>query len=160
MRLIRRDPAKPVYPAPYSVTHTKEWHASCSVRAHQSAEPRRLVVLNTHFAVQNGQLVAITSLGNQVLGTAPAQVTQPTPGTCSVLNLVLGPLHLDLLGLIIDLNGGTDANGNALPVTITAQPGTLLGGLVCDIANLLNASPPNLSGIANLLNLLVAILRI
>jgi hypothetical protein len=49
-------------------------------------------------------------------------------GTCSVLDLVLGPLHLDLLGLVIDLN--------RVHLTITADPtGGLLGSLFCGLAN-------------------------
>lgn len=48
--------------------------------------------------------------------------------TCSVLDLVLGPLHLNLLGLVIDLN--------RVHLTITANPnGGLLGSLFCGLAN-------------------------
>jgi hypothetical protein len=49
-------------------------------------------------------------------------------GTCSVLDLVLGPLHLNLLGLVIDLN--------RVHLTITANPaGGILGSLFCGLAN-------------------------
>jgi hypothetical protein len=118
-----------------------------------------LATVNTHFVASNGQLYAVTTSGGKVVGIAPAQVS----GTCSVLNLTLGPLHLNLLGLIIDLNGGVDSTtGNTLPitVTITGQQGTLLGGLVCGIANLLNGPNPNLSSVATLLNTLFALLRL
>jgi hypothetical protein len=54
-------------------------------------------------------------------------------GTCQVLRLVLGPLHLDLLGLNIDLYG--DNRQSPVIVTITAQPGHgLLGDLLCSLA--------------------------
>jgi hypothetical protein len=45
---------------------------------------------------------------------------------CPVLHLILGPLHLDLLGLIVDLN--------QVQLDITAIPGTLLGGIFCQLA--------------------------
>ena len=70
---------------------------------------------------------------------------------CDILNLVLGPLHLDLLGLVIDLN--------QVVLNITAQPGAgnLLGNLLCAITNLLNAGSLG-QQIVTLLNQLIAIL--
>jgi len=54
-------------------------------------------------------------------------------GTCQVLKLVLGPLHLDLLGLVVDLYGRT--RQDPVVVTITALPGHgLLGDLLCGLA--------------------------
>ena len=77
--------------------------------------------------------------------TLPVTVAQ---ASCTILVLVLGPLHLDLLGLVIDLN--------EVHLTITAVPGpgNLLGNLLCAIANLLNG-PPNLGALAGLLNQLI-----
>jgi hypothetical protein len=50
------------------------------------------------------------------------------PGPCQVVDLVLGPLHLDLLGLIVDLN--------QIHLQITADPnGGILGSLLCSITN-------------------------
>lgn len=54
------------------------------------------------------------------------------PASCSVLALTLGPLHLDLLGLVVDLN---QVNLN---ITAVPGPGNLLGNLLCGVANLLN----------------------
>ena len=70
---------------------------------------------------------------------------------CDILNLVLGPLHLDLLGLVIDLN--------QVVLNITAQPGTgnLLGNLLCAITNLLNSGSLG-QQIVDLLNQLIGIL--
>lgn len=49
-------------------------------------------------------------------------------GTCSVLDLVLGPLNLKLLGLIVNLN--------QVHLTITADPtGGVLGSLFCSLAH-------------------------
>jgi hypothetical protein len=65
--------------------------------------------------------------------------------SCRILNLVLGPLHLNLLGLVVNLN--------QVHLTITAVrgPGNLLGNLLCAVANLLNGSAPAASK-AGLLN--------
>jgi len=52
------------------------------------------------------------------------------PGSCEVLDLLLGPLHLDLLGLIVDLYGPT--RQDPVEVLVTADPnGGLLGSLLC-----------------------------
>jgi hypothetical protein len=60
----------------------------------------------------------------------------PTTPTCSILDLVLGPLHLDLLGLVVDLN--------QVHLTITGNPaGGLLGRLLCGLAN---APAPTIPG--------------
>jgi hypothetical protein len=57
----------------------------------------------------------------------PATQSQAAP-VCSVLDLTLGPLHLELLGLVVDLN--------KVHLTITANPtGGVLGSLFCGLAN-------------------------
>jgi hypothetical protein len=80
------------------------------------------------FQVKNGQLMAPGTLTgtvtDAVTGAEVARVSEPvavpvdrqqSAGECQVLNLVLAPLHLDLLGLVIDLN--------QVVLTITAVPG-------------------------------------
>jgi len=79
-----------------------------------------------------------TRQSGRVLAAAPA---------CDVLNLVLGPLHLDLLGLVVDLN--------KVVLNIVAQSGAgqLLGNLLCAVAGLLDGGLGGLLGrITNLLN--------
>src|SRR5687767_5915012 len=49
---------------------------------------------------------------------------------CDILELVLGPLHLDLLGLVVDLNQVV------LTITGTTGAGDLLGNLLCGITGL------------------------
>src|SRR3954464_9296161 len=62
-----------------------------------------------------------------------AATAQAQPQSCQVLKLVLGPLHLDLLGLVVDLYGKT--HSNPVIVTINAQPSKgLLGQLLCGLA--------------------------
>jgi hypothetical protein len=97
-----------------------------------------------------------TSLGNvSQTTTLPVQTTgaagsaAPAALACNVLNLVLGPLNLNLLGLVVTLN--------EVHLNITAVPGSLLGDLLCDVANLLNGGGA-LSGLATLLNEILAAL--
>jgi hypothetical protein len=109
------------------------------------------------FAVQNGQIVAVgtltgtltdsagTVLGSVVRTVRIALDSTATQASCDILHLELGPLDLDLLGLVVHLN--------RVVLDIEAQPGpgNLLGNLLCAITNLLNSGGA-LSTIANLLN--------
>jgi hypothetical protein len=59
--------------------------------------------------------------------TPVATASQAAP-TCSVLDLVLGPLNVNLLGLVVDLN--------QVHLTITAtRGGGILGDLFCQLAD-------------------------
>jgi len=103
----------------------------------------------TNFVAQNGVLTAVgtvTNAAGTVLGTFTTPVTAISPGaTCNILDLTLGPIHLNLLGLVVDLN--------QIHLTITGQQGTLLGGLLCGISNLLNGGLTlNLTAITDGLN--------
>ena len=86
----------------------------------------------------------------RVLGASesfPASAAQAQ--TCQVLKLVLGPLHLDLLGLVVDLYGKTHAD--PVIVTINAQPSKgLLGQLLCGLAG--GGGVTSLSGLQSLLS--------
>jgi len=90
------------------------------------------------------------TFGNAAAGTTAAAIT--AQATCDILNLVLGPLHLDLLGLVIDLN--------QVVLEITAQrgAGNLLGNLLCAITGLLDGSGTT-TQVANLLNQVLGILQ-
>ena len=75
--------------------------------------------------------------------------------SCDILNLVLGPLHLDLLGLVIDLNQVV------LNITGETGAGNLLGNLLCGITGILDGPLPGLGQLivlAGLLNQLLGIL--
>jgi hypothetical protein len=101
----------------------------------------------TNLQDVNGTLQAagtVTGGGTTALFSGVPVALDPA-GSCSILSLTLGPLHLDLLGLVVDLN--------QVVLNITAQPGpgNLLGNLLCAVANLLNNGGP-LSGLTNLLN--------
>jgi hypothetical protein len=111
------------------------------------------------FTVVNGAVNAVGTLTGTLTDTA-GNVTSivrtinlpiiaaATQATCDILHLELGPLNLDLLGLVVNLN--------RVVLDIDAQPGpgNLLGNLLCAVAGLLD----NPSGLANLLNRILAIL--
>ena len=80
--------------------------------------------------------------------TAPIQ-NIVTPAGCSILTLDLGPLHLDVLGLVVDLAPVS------LDVTAVPGAGNLLGNLLCAVAGLLDGPGNPLGGIAALLNRLL-----
>jgi hypothetical protein len=116
----------------------------------------------TGFALNSaGQLVAngnftgtLTNAAGEVtnlVGTAVSSVVTPaqTSAGCQILDLTLGPLHLDLLGLVVDLN--------QVHLNITAQPGpgNLLGNLLCAVTHLLD----NTGGANNVLQSLLNILN-
>ena len=66
-------------------------------------------------------------------GVMTRQQTASEYAPCEVLNLVLGPVHVDLLGLIVDLFGPTKKD----PITavVTADPNRgVLGQKFCELA--------------------------
>lgn len=84
----------------------------------------------------------------RVMATQAPVRTADHQGTCQVLKLILGPLHLDLLGLNVDLYGRTKRH--PVVVTITAIPGHgLLGDVLCSLAG--GASITSLPALQNLL---------
>ena len=97
--------------------------------------------------------------GQTVTGVSSSQAAaarhQPghgnAPADCDILNLVLGPVDLNLLGLDVELD---DCEGGPVTLDITAVPGegNLLGNLLCALAGLLDKNNPNTNQIARLLN--------
>src|SRR6187401_1131225 len=126
----------------------------------------------TRFANQGGTLVAIGTLAATATDATTAStrsiitemtlpVTSITSGdsaapaavitqavSCGILHLELGPLDLDVLGLVVHLD--------KVVLDVSAEPGAgnLLGNLLCSIANLLNSGP-----LAQILNQLVGLLN-
>lgn len=72
---------------------------------------------------------------------------------CEVLDLVLGPLDLNLLGLRVQLNRVV------LNITAEPGPGNLLGNLLCAVAGLLDDSGV-LTQVRQILNSILGILRL
>jgi hypothetical protein len=88
---------------------------------------------------------------NGISSSAPAggQGVAPQPA-CGILDLTLGPLDLDLLGLRVQLNQ------LHLQITAVPGPGNLLGNLLCQVAGLLD--PIDVSQVVNLLNQILGLL--
>jgi hypothetical protein len=125
------------------------------------------------FAKKNGKLVAIGTLTGRVggksfarnvrmpasrptvQGAQTSQVLPPLPApSCSILNLVLQPITLNVLGLVV--------RTNLINVRIDAQqgPGNLLGHLLCGITGALDPgalSSSPLGQLAQILNSLLAL---
>jgi hypothetical protein len=98
--------------------------------------------LNSHLDGRPLRVLAASS-------SLPASTAQAQPQTCQVLKLVLGPLHLDLLGLVVDLYGKT--RSDPVIVTINAQPSKgLLGQLLCGLAG--GGGVTNIAGLQSLLS--------
>jgi hypothetical protein len=101
-----------------------------------------LPVRVTDVSVQDGQLVASGLIGN-VPFTAPLDLQLPdattaagtaaaAASTTQILNLHVGAIHLDLLGLKVD------TSEICLNISAQSGPGNLLGNLLSDIAHLLD----------------------
>ena len=115
------------------------------------------------FVAQGQSLAAVgtlsgtlTDAAGTVVGTVSnVPVTVPVTAadpTCTILTLTLGPLDLNLLGLMVHLN--------QVHLTITAQsgPGNLLGNLLCAVAHLLDNGAT--SGLTTLLNQILGALNL
>jgi len=122
----------------------------------------------TNFAVDNNALVAtgmVTGTLTNAAGTTSiartvtipvatsgkGRVVAATKASCDILHLELGPLDLDLLGLVVHLD--------KVVLDLSAAPGAgnLLGNLLCSVTNLLNTAG-SLAQIANLLNQILGLL--
>ena len=123
------------------------------------------------FAVQDGKLVASGIVTGTLMdengvstavirtvvlpvntgGGATTLAAAPAAVSCDILHLELGPLDLDLLGLVVHLD--------KVVLDLTAVPGAgnLLGNLLCAITNLLNGGGL-LTQIADLLNQILSLL--
>jgi len=117
------------------------------------------------FEEKNGELLVTGTLEGKIVGKGTPKSFKETKtttvedvvsggasggravGTCDILNLVLGPLDLNVLGLEIHLD--------TVVLDIIANPaGGLLGDLLCAVANLLDGGP-----LGGLLDQLVGLLE-
>ncbi len=96
----------------------------------------------TSVVVENGQLVAHGLVGTNPftsvvsLATRPGALNSPTAlAACPILDLSLGPIDLNLLGLRVETS--------PICLEVTAYDGGgLLGDLLCSVANLLQGGMP------------------
>ena len=157
--------AKPVLSSPYGTARSRV------VGSYGRAGTVRGWFVPRRFARDNGHLVAIGRLhavlvrpDGTVRGTTTQRVVLPVKRaeglpvgrqatSCQILNLVLGPLDLNLLGLKVHLD--------RVVLNIEAAPGAgnLLGNLLCAVAGLLDNTGV-LTQITQILNSILAILRL
>ena len=149
--------ASPAAPGPVRSTGLTTT-APCTVAGVTGTQTCSVAV--TGFQVVNGALQAsgtvtapvgtVLSNGTNV-ATFTAQVLDPT--ACQLVSLTLGPLHLDVLGLVVDI-----PNPVVLNVTAQPGPGNLLGNLLCSVTGLLNNNGNLGNAVTNLLNTINGIL--
>jgi hypothetical protein len=102
------------------------------------------------FVTQVAMPLVIPTASNAVAAAAaPGDIT--ALATCDILNLVLGPLDLNLLGLEVHLNQVV------LDIVAVSGAGNLLGNLLCAVAGLLDGGGA-VTQIVSLLNQILAIL--
>jgi hypothetical protein len=129
--------------------------------------------INRFFVNDAGQLRGAGDLSGKVRNSA-GEVTEefanervrfpvgvstgvgPLQPDCPILHLEIGPIDLDLLGLVIHVD--------EIVIDITAEPGpgNLLGNLLCAIAHLLDGDPTGTVNdiLAQILNAIRQLLRI
>lgn len=106
------------------------------------------------FEHREGQLIAVANLVLNGLDFGLVDMVvdlQQANDSCPILHLVLGPLDLNLLGLVIHLDT------IVLDITAIPGPGNLLGNLLCAIAGLLNGNLP--PALIDLLNQILELIR-
>jgi hypothetical protein len=129
---------------------------SCTQAGVTVACPTLTATLSGFQAIGN-QLFAVVTVtatnGTQTASQTVLLPVAPAQGTCQILHLELGPIDLNLLGLIVHVD--------KIVVDITAQsgPGNLLGNLLCGLANALNGGA-SATTIANILNQILAVLKL
>lgn len=99
-------------------------------RGSSAAQAEKVVAsLNTRLKHKPMRALRATA---HLASSGDAQAAQAAP-SCRVLNLILGPLDLNLLGLVVELFG---PNRNApITLTITSFPGQgVLGDLFCSLS--------------------------
>jgi len=100
-----------------------------------------LVPTITSINLVNGNLVASGFVTATIKGTtttvpftAPVNISlapnQMGATDCPILDLTLGPINLNLLGLVVQTS--------PICLTVSGTPGDGLGGLLCQLGNLLN----------------------
>jgi hypothetical protein len=120
------------------VTFPRAARVAHALNAHLDGRPLRVFAATQSVGVSAPQAQSLTAIA-----------AQAQPQTCQVLKLILGPLHLDLLGLVVDLYGKT--HNDPVIVTINAQPDKgLLGQLLCGLAG--GGGVTNLAGLQSLLS--------
>jgi hypothetical protein len=97
-------------------------------------------------AVRTGGLEAVNGPGREPARIERTGWTLAQGGTCPIVQIALGPLDVNLLGVVVALD--------PIGLDLHAEMGTPLGGLVCAVLGLLG----NVAGLVNLLNDILGLL--
>jgi hypothetical protein len=126
----------------------------CALSRARVTLPRAAVIARTLNSRLHGHSLRLFTASQTIRAGATAATQSLRPAataalpSCQVLKLVLGPLNLNLLGLVVDLYGQTHAS--PVVVTITAIPSEgLLGQLLCGLAG--GTGVNSLNGLQSLL---------
>lgn len=118
------------------------WISTPAAHAAPRVDAVNLVPTITSLTLTNGQLLAggiVTAVANGVTNVVPFSGVPVNLGLsgvtssngCQVLDLSLGPINLDVLGLVLETS--------RICLNLTALPGGgLLGDLLCSVGGLLN----------------------
>jgi len=122
-----------------------------SFRAAAAGEPGEIVAVGKVTGkVTKGDKSKRVSQDNVVVPVTISSSELHTRAICQVLNLVLGPIHLNLLGLHLDTN--------TIRINLTADSeGGLLGSILCALAG--GVDVLSLQDILDALNGILAILQ-
>ena len=129
---------------------------SCTQAGVPVACPTLTATLSGFQAVGDQLFAKVTVTATNATQTDSQTVLLPVAavqGTCQILHLELGPLDLNLLGLMVHLDKVV------LDITAQSGPGNLLGNLLCGLANALNQGA-SATTIANILNQILAVLKL
>ena len=113
----------------------------CSVgRLRQSGVPLGDILAGLTSPELTALLDGVATLVNQILDLVTSNNLSNQPrgliqASCTVLDLSVGPLELNVSGLVIELD---DCAGGPVTVTITAIPGVGRLGHLCSLTELLN----------------------
>jgi hypothetical protein len=113
----------------------------------------------TSFDIVNGVLVAsgsftylATGITTTVTNLPVSLISSGAGAACQILNLDIGAIDLNLLGL------GVALAPVSLDIVATPGPGQLLGNLLCAVAHLLDQGGPLSNALTSLLNTINGIL--
>ena len=122
-------------------------------RARSGRYAGRLVSVGTVTGRMSGRRVTKRNvvMPAQLTSAATAAQLPPLPNACTILNLSIQPINLNLLGLVV--------RTNRIDLRIDAQrgPGNLLGNLLCAITGILDPQSAATSQLAAALNAILAL---
>ena len=136
-----------------AVTGTKGFKGTYTIKRFEKAG-NKVVAVGTISGKLKGKKVTKKGVRIPAALSKPAEASQapnPTPGACQVLDLVLQPIDLNLLGLRVATS--------RIEVLVEAIPGAgaLLGNLLCGITGILDPQGQSASTLASALNAILAL---